>query len=66
MKCMFGATNIVQKSDKSNYAYSAYERAFDVSVSKSFGNDFAGNLVIVNVDISSLFLLIITRMVFQC
>ena len=32
MNCMFGATNIVQNSDKRKYVYSGYEIAFDGAV----------------------------------
>ena len=45
--CLFGVTNIVNNSDKSNYVYSGCRGAFDVLGSWSFGNDFARNVLIV-------------------
>ena len=51
--CLFGATNIVKNSDKEKYVYSGYGIKFDSAGSWSFGNDFAGNVVIFGVDNSS-------------
>ena len=50
---MFGATNIVKRSDKSKYVYTTYGIAFDGASSWSFGNDFARNVMIFGVDNSS-------------
>ena len=47
---MFGATNIVKNSDKSNQKYSGNEIAFYGAGPWSFGNDFARNVVIFCVD----------------
>ena len=46
----FGNSNIVKHSDKCKYNQSGYEIAFDGAVSWSFGNNFAGNVVIFGVD----------------
>ena len=50
---MFGVTNIVKKSDKEKYVYSRYRIAFDGKGELSFGNDYARNVVIFEVDNSS-------------
>ena len=52
--CLFGATNIVKHSDKENYVYSGYGKAFDSVGWWSFDNDFARNVVIFGVNNSSL------------
>ena len=41
---LFGATNIVKKSDKEKYNYSSYEKAFDGEGELDFGNGFAKNV----------------------
>ena len=51
--CLFGATNIVKNSDKEKYVYSGYGITFYSAGSWSFCNDFARNVVIFGVDISS-------------
>ena len=50
---MFGATNIVKNNNKEKYFYSGYGIAFDGKGSRSFGNDFARNVIIFGVDDSS-------------
>ena len=49
--CLFNATSIVKNSDKE---YSDYVIAFDRKGTWSFGHDYARNVVIFNVDNSSL------------
>ena len=51
--CLFGATNIVENSDKEKYVYSGYRITFDSASSWSFGNDIGGNVIIFGVDNSS-------------
>ena len=51
--CLFGATNIVKNSDKEKCVYSGYGITFDSAGSWNFGNDFARNVVIFDVDNSS-------------
>ena len=51
--CLFGATNVVKNSDKEKYVYSGYGITFDSGGLWSFGNDFAGNVIIFGVDNSS-------------
>ena len=46
-------TNIVKKSDKEKYVYSCYRIAFDGKGELSFGNDYARNVIIFEVDNSS-------------
>ena len=50
---LFGATNIVKNSDKDKYVYSGYGIAFDGKDEWSFGNDYATNVTIFEVDNSS-------------
>ena len=64
--CLFGVTNIVKNIDKENYLQSGYRIAFDGKGEWSFGNDYAGNVIIIGVDNSSSSLLIISRIIFQC
>ena len=52
--CLSGAPNIIKNSAEENYAYSGYRITFDSTVSWSFDNDFARNIVICIVDNSSL------------
>ena len=53
--CLFGATNIAKNSDKEKYVYSGYGITFDSTGSWSFDNDFSGNVMVFDVDNSSLF-----------
>ena len=39
--CLFGATNIVENSDKERYVYSGYGITFDSGGSWNLGNDYA-------------------------
>ena len=48
--CSFGANNIVKTSDKENYVYSGYRIAFHRKGELSFGNAYAGNVIIFGVD----------------
>ena len=48
--CLFGATYIVQSSDKETYVYSEYGVTFYNTGSWSFDNEFARNVVIFGVD----------------
>ena len=48
--CLFGATNIVQKSNKEKYVYSGCGITFDSAGSRSFDNDFTRNVMIFGVD----------------
>ena len=48
--CLFGATSIVNNSNKEKWMYSGYGIAFDGKGEWSFGNDY---FVILGVDISS-------------
>ena len=48
--CLFGATNIVKKSDKKKRVHSGYGIAFDGAGSWNFGNDFVRNVLIFVVD----------------
>ena len=43
--CFFGVTNIVKNSDKENYVYSGYGRAFDGKGEWSFDSDYARNVL---------------------
>ena len=45
--CLFGSTNII----RSKYVYSGYGIAFDGAGSWNFGNNFARNFVIFDIDI---------------
>ena len=51
--CLFGATSIVNNSDKENYVYSGYGIAFDGKVEWSLDNGTARNGIICGVDNSS-------------
>ena len=51
--CLFGATNIVNNSDKEKYVYSGYRISFDGKGKWGFGNDYARNAIIFGVDNSS-------------
>ena len=51
--CLFGATNIVKKSDKDKWVFSRFGIAFDRGDSWSFGNGTAKNVIMFDVDISS-------------
>ena len=51
--CLFGATNIVKKSDKEKYVYSGYGIAFGSVDFWNFDNDSARNITIFGVDNSS-------------
>ena len=51
--CLFRATNIVKNNDKEKYVYSGYGIVFDGKGKWSFGNDYAGNVIIFGVDNSS-------------
>ena len=51
--CLFGATNIVKNNDKGKYVYRDYGIVFDGADWWSFGNDFAGTVVIFGIDNSS-------------
>ena len=46
-------TNIVKHNDQQKYVYSSYEKAFDGKCERSFGNDFARNVIMFGVDNSS-------------
>ena len=50
---MFSLTNIVENSNKGKYVYSGYLIAFDGEDSRSFGNDFVGNVEMFGVANSS-------------
>ena len=50
---MLGATGIIKNSDKETYLYSGYGTALNGKGEWSFGNDYARNVVIFGVDISS-------------
>ena len=50
---LFSVTNIVENSNKGNYVYSGYLIAFDGEDSRSFGNDFVGNVEMFGVANSS-------------
>ena len=50
---MFGATNIVNNSDKGKYVYSGYGIAFDGEGEWSFDNGIPRNVIIFGVDNSS-------------
>ena len=52
--CLFGATNIVKASEKSKFVYSGYGIIFDAKGNWNFDNDFARNVIIFDVDDSSL------------
>ena len=54
--CLFGATNIVENSDKEEYVYSGYGIILDSASFWSFDNDTARNVIIVGVDNSSSFI----------
>ena len=47
---MFGAANIIKKSDKEKYVYSNHGIEFDRKGEWSFGNDYAKNVVVFEVD----------------
>ena len=48
--CLFGATNIVENSDKEKYVYRVHGITFDSAGSWSFDNDTTKNVVIFIVD----------------
>ena len=48
--CLFGATNVVNYSDKKKWVYSGYAIAFSRASSWRFGNDNAKNIVIFGFD----------------
>ena len=50
---MFGATNLVKNTDKEKCVYNGYGIAFDGKGEWSFGNDYAGNVIIFGADNSS-------------
>ena len=50
---MLGSTNIIKNSDKEKYVYSGYGIAFDRKGFCSFGNYYARNVIIFDVDSSS-------------
>ena len=50
---LFGVTNIVKNGDKEKYVYSGIRIASDRKVKWSFGNDFARNVIVFDVDNSS-------------
>ena len=50
---LFGATNIVKNSDKEKWVYSGYGIAFNGEGARSFGNDFARDVVTFDVVNSS-------------
>ena len=52
--CLFGATNIVKASEKSKFVYSGYGIIFDAKGNWNFDNDFGRNVIIFDVDDSSL------------
>ena len=52
-KCLFGAINIVKKSDKVKLVYRRYGITFDERDWQSFGNGNARNVIIFGVDNSS-------------
>ena len=54
--CLFGATNIVENSDKEEYVYSGYGIILDSASFWSFDNDTARYVIIVGVDNSSSFI----------
>ena len=60
---MFGATDIVKKSDKIKWVYSGYGIASGPG-SQNFDNDFAKNAVIFCLDTSSSFDTEIVRRIF--
>ena len=64
--CLFGATNMVQNSDKSKYLYSGYRTEFDGAGSWKFGNKFARNVVILLLIIVYHLMSIISKIIFQC
>ena len=47
---MFGVTNTIKNSDKENWVYSGYGIAFDWAGWWNFGNNFAKNAVIFDID----------------
>ena len=50
---MFGATTVVKNNDEEKWVYSGYGIAFGGKGSRSFGIDYARNVVIFGVDTSS-------------
>ena len=50
---LFCATAVVKNSDKEKWMCRGYEIAFDEKVEWSFGEDYARNVVIFNIDTSS-------------
>ena len=50
---MFVGTSIVKNSDKEKWVYSGFEIAFNGKGTWSFGHDYARNVVIIGVDVSS-------------
>ena len=51
---LFGATNVVNNSDKGKYVYSRYRITLVSAGSWSFNNDFARNFIVFDADNSSL------------
>ena len=51
---MFSFTNVLKDTVKENYVYSCYGIAFDGKGSWSFNDDFARNVIIFEIDNSSL------------
>lgn len=45
--CLLGAPNIVKNRDKSKYVYRGYGIAIDGLSLQNFGNEFAGNAIII-------------------
>ena len=54
--CLFGATNIVENSDKEEHVLSGYGIIFDSAGFRSFDNVTARNVIIVGADNSSSFI----------
>ena len=51
--CLFGATNILESTDKEKWVYSGYGIIFDVACLWDLTDDFARNVSIFGVDNSS-------------
>ena len=63
--CLFGATNVVENSDKEKYVYSGYGVTFDSGGSWSFDNDLAKNTIIFRLIIVHHLILTIARIIFN-
>ena len=50
LSCVFGATNIVKNDDRSKYVYTGCRISYDGAGSWSFGNYFAGSVLIFRAD----------------